>query len=248
MIDLARQPRKRPLAQLPLEPPVPHTDPQADDPAAMLLDVRLPHDDDLPRHMAGFTFFWLRYVRAFRPQYHCAGCLVGPYEEAVSATMPLPIRVVLRQWEPFAYLCGVADTGQWASNFHLPMIYAPGERIEAQTYHGVRITVHHAREVAIPWVEDGWQGFPLSYTTCRNWQFGLAHFGYNGARPFSDELSNAEFRTEEVATFAHMRQRGKLTREEVRARLRSADEDAGPDFDLGYTVECRREFEEPPEW
>ena len=50
----------------------------------------------------------------------------------------------------FAYLCGVATPRAWANNFHLPMIYAPGERIEAVTYHGVRITVNHAREVAIP--------------------------------------------------------------------------------------------------
>ena len=182
-VTAVRQPRTRPLAQLPLDLPVSLIDPRADDPAAMLLELKLPHDDDPPRHLAGFAFFWLRYVRAFLPQFHCARCLVGPYELAMSSTMALPSRVVLDHREPFAYLCGVATPRTWSHNLHLPMIYAPGERIEAETYDGVRITVNHAREVAIPWVEDGWQGFPLSYTTCRNWQFGLAHVGYNGERP-----------------------------------------------------------------
>jgi hypothetical protein len=103
--------------------------------------------------------------------------------------------------------------------------------------------------VAIPWVDDGWRGFPLSHTTCRNWQFGIAHFGYRGERPArGDELSSAEFRTREVAELSHLRQRGRLTLEEVRARLRPPDAEEDPPFDLGYSIETQKEWEDPPEW
>lgn len=245
-------PRKRSLAQLPLEPPAPLHDPGADAPQAMVLELKLPHDDDPPRQLAGFGFFWLRYVRAFRPQYHCATCFVGSYERKVAVAMALPARLALRATEPVAYLCGVADD-QWAGNFHLPLVYAVGERVEAVTFNGVRVIAHNARELAIPWVDDGWQGFPRSYTTCRNWQFGVHHFGYDGVtRPVEEELRTAEPRSKELAALSWLRQRNQLTVGELRARLGAeggeGGEDDDPGFDLGYTTESRREFEEPPDW
>jgi hypothetical protein len=250
MLEAAPQPKKRHLAQIPLEPPEPLIEPGADDPLAMVLELKLPHDDDTPRPLAGFVFFWLRYVRSFRAQYHCANCLVGPYHRSISATMPVPARVLLDHRERYAYLCGVADSYQWAGNFHLPLTYAPGERVDAETFNGVRITAHNARELAIPWVEDGWNGFPMSYTTCRNWQFGVHHFGYDGrTRPVEEELRTSEQRSQQVAELSWQRQRGRLTLDDLRARLRADDEaDGGPGFDLGYTTESRREFEEPPDW
>jgi hypothetical protein len=138
------QRKKRPLAQIPLEPPEPLVEPGADDPGAMTLEIQLPNDDDTPRPLAGFVFFWLKYVRAFRPQYHCANCLVGSYHRSITATMPIPAHVLLDHTQPYAYLCGVADTYAWASNFHLALVYAPGERVDATTFNGVRVIAHKA--------------------------------------------------------------------------------------------------------
>ena len=46
------------------------------------------------------------------------------------------------------------------------------------------ILIQNARRLDIPWVDDGWNDFPRSYTTCRNWQFGIAYYGYDGqSRP-----------------------------------------------------------------
>ncbi|RRR76463.1 MAG: hypothetical protein EI684_02980 [Candidatus Viridilinea halotolerans] len=259
MTDAARLRQIPNLAQIPLVSPEPLDDPGADDPAAMVLDLRLPHDDDLPRHLAGFTFFWLRYVWGFRAQYHCASCLAGRYDMRVSATMPLPARMVLDNRYPYAYLCGVASSGIWANNFHLPVVYAAGEQAEAVTYHGVRVRILNAQEVPIPWIEAGWNGFPLSYTTCRNWQFGVHAFGYCGESPTADELSRPEWRTQELADLAWKRQRMRLSLDEVRAALRAqrhdadvrdeADEPDEPDEPgQGYILEHRLEYEEPPDW
>ena len=248
MSEVARQPTRRHLAQMALVPPDPHVDPGADDPDAMVLEFRLPHDDDLPRPLAGFVFFWLRYVLAFRPQYHCAGCFIGPYHPSLSATMPIPARVRLNPAHPVAYLCGVADTAVWAGNLHLPLTFAPGEQVTAETFNGVRITAHNARELPIPWIADGWNGFPLSYTTCRNWQFGIARFGYDGrTRPVEDELRSPELRTADLAAISWQRQRGLLSRQDVRTRMQTDDDDE-PEFSRGYTTELLREWEDHPDW
>lgn len=262
MSDTAPSRRPLALAQIPLVSPEPLNDPGADDPAAMVLELRLPHDDDPPRHLAGFTFFWLRYVWGFRAQYHCASCLAGRYDLRISTTMPLPARMVLDHRYPYIYLCGVANTGVWASNFHLPVCYAAGEQAEAVTYHGVRVRILNAQEIPIPWIEDGWNGFPLSYTTCRNWQFGIYAFGYRGEAPTADELSRPEWRSQELAIISWQRQRMRLTPDEARAALRAqqpraaalegADDPDDPDDhddpDQGYTLEHRLEYEEPPDW
>ncbi len=248
MSEVARQPTRRHLAQIPLVPPDPPEDPGASAPHAMALEFQLPHDDDTPRHLAGFVFLWLRYVRSFRPQYHCAGAFVGPYDPAFSPTMVIPSRIRLDHQEPVAYLCGVSDTAVWASNLHLPLMFAPGEQVTAETFNGVRITAHNARELPIPWIADGWNGFPLSYTTCRNWQFGIARFGYDGhTRPVEEELRSPELRTRDLATLSWQRQRGLLSREEVRSRMR-ADDDDEPEFSRGYSTELLRDWEDHPEW
>ena len=75
----------------------------------------------------------------------------------------------------------------------MPFIYAPGAEVVAATYNGVAIHIANARRLDIPWIDDGWNGFPRSYTTCRNWQFGVAHFGYDGlTRPAQGEFSTPQ--------------------------------------------------------
>ncbi|MBX0329107.1 hypothetical protein K2Z83_15625 [Oscillochloris sp. ZM17-4] len=144
------------------------------------------------RPLPGFPYFWLKYVSGFDARFHCAQCLVGPFHKGIWSTVRVPSAHVLTQaqgWR-FAYLCGVAET-QWADNLHVPVAHALGQEVEVFTYNGIRVHITNARRVEIPWIDDGWQGFPRSYTTCRNFQFGVHHFGYDGAtRPSQPEFTN----------------------------------------------------------
>ncbi|RRR66034.1 MAG: hypothetical protein EI684_21445 [Candidatus Viridilinea halotolerans] len=175
------------------------------------LTVTLGRRGEPPRVLRGFSYFWLKYISDFNPAIHCAGCLSGSYHD-LGAPIILPARHILdAQRAPVFYLCGVSET-QWADNLHIPFVFAPGEEVVTSTYHGVAIHIANARRLAIPWIEDGWQDFPRSYTTCRNWQFGVAHFGYNG----STRPAQGEFRTpqhQRTPEYLIRRTRRRITRD-----------------------------------
>jgi hypothetical protein len=156
----------------------------------MVLSLGLP--DSPSRPLPGFPYFWLKYITGFDARHHCAQCFVGPYHKGIWSTVRVPSVHVLTQakgWT-YAYLCGVAETA-WADNLHVPLESAPGQEVELFTYNGIRIHVTNARRLEIPWIADGWNDFPRSYTTCRNFQFGVDRFGYDGvARPIQAEFTN----------------------------------------------------------
>ena len=156
------------------------------------LTLTLGRRGEATRMLRGFTYLWLKYVSGFNPAVHCAGGLVGTYHEFGSPVV-LPARHRLDATRaPVFYLCGVSET-QWADNLHVPFIYAPGEEVVTATYHGVAIHIANARRQDIPWIEDGWNSFPRSYTTCRNWQFGVAFFGYDGlTRPSQGDFTTPQ--------------------------------------------------------
>ncbi len=119
------------------------------------------------RPLPGFPYFWLKYITGFDARHHCAQCFVGPYHKGIWSTVRVPsVHVITQAKSPwrFVYLCGVADT-QWTDNFHLPLEAAPGQEVEVFTHNGIRVHVINARRLDIPWIADGWNGFPRSYTT-----------------------------------------------------------------------------------
>ncbi|KPV50002.1 hypothetical protein SE17_29475 [Kouleothrix aurantiaca] len=136
-----------------------------------------------PKRMRGYTWFWAKYVTGFDPRYHCATGLKGKYhwEQGVPVFTPSS-HVMDKAPYQYIYLCGVAET-RWADNLHIAMEHVPGESITDTTYTGIPIVIQNARRLHIPWVEDNWNDFPRSYTTCRNWQFGIRYYGYDGQRP-----------------------------------------------------------------
>jgi DNA repair photolyase len=142
------------------------------------------------QRLRGYTYLWVKYVVGFDARYHCAaGLKCAPnlkdngYHWPNGAQQFTPSKHMLNK-NPYEYiyLCGVAQS-RWADNLHIPMQHAPGETIEDVTYRGVPILIQNARRLPIPWIEDGWNGFPQSFTTCRNWQFGIHYYGYNGQQP-----------------------------------------------------------------
>jgi DNA repair photolyase len=152
----------------------------------IVLHLGLP---DTPKlRLRGYTYLWIKYVTGFDARYHCAAGLKGGYHWPNGAQQFTPTTHTLNKHPyQYIYLCGVAQS-RWADNLHIPMEHAPGETIEDVTYLGVPILVQNARRLDIPWIADGWNDFPQSFTTCRNWQFGIKYYGYNGQRPAQSDF------------------------------------------------------------
>lgn len=121
-----------------------------------------------------FRFLWLRYVRDFKPNVHCAKCLVGYRSRIIDyrnrGREPFTVRGVLDE-RPFRhlYLCGV--TNAWALNLHVAMEASPDESFEVE-HEYCNLQVAGARKLAIVEVENPPTWADKSFTTCRNWQFG----------------------------------------------------------------------------
>jgi hypothetical protein len=129
--------------------------------------------------VSGWRYLWLKYVSGFQPSRHCAGCLVGPYSKAVRIGMPTNTPAQLDEAEDWRqlYLCGVASAGGWAANMHLAVVPAEGETAEVRASTGTLFRITNARRLPIPGLAPRFDGRPLSFTTCRNWQFGVEHYG-----------------------------------------------------------------------
>jgi hypothetical protein len=124
--------------------------------------------------LEGFRYFWLKYVRGFDASQHCARCLVGSYEKRVHPTMPLGTTLALNAGgAPFVYLCGVGP--KYTDNLHLAWRPVAGVRAQARTYPGELVSVEGGEAMEIPALAPGFRGLPSSFTTCRNFRFGVAH-------------------------------------------------------------------------
>lgn len=135
---------------------------------------------DLPGgRVDGYSHFWLKYVNGFDPNVHCARCLRGQYSKRVSKDSLLNRPIVLNEMARFdyVYLCGVAKPYVWENNLHLAARHAPGARALVESYNGIRAVIRNAELLEIPALAEGFAGKPKAFTTCRNWQFGVAYYG-----------------------------------------------------------------------
>lgn len=124
----------------------------------------------------GFKHLWLKSVVGFNPTCHCFHCLVGRREPRVFPRMAPGTTVPLDPSEAkFFYLCGVAYPWSWDNNLHLAVRVEPGSSTTAFAYNGCEFTVRGGVAVPIPALPDGFEGRPKSFTTCRNFQFGVAY-------------------------------------------------------------------------
>ena len=139
--------------------------------------------------VTGWRYLWLKYVSGFQPRVHCAQCLVGPYSKRVKRdAMPIGRPLPLDEAENYQhlYLCGVASRGGWAANLHLVAVAAPGENAEVEASTGTIFRITNARRIEIPALPPGFAGRPRTFTTCRNWQFGVEYYGPPATRPASE--------------------------------------------------------------
>lgn len=127
--------------------------------------------------VGGWEYLWSKHVAGFDHTTHCAACLRGGWDRTVKVgMMPGSYEIELRA--PYFYLCGVADEGYFRNNLHLPVVAMAGETAEVVAWTGDRFRIEGARELAIPELPHLWKGMDYSYTTCRNFQWALATFGW----------------------------------------------------------------------
>lgn len=144
-------------------------------------------EDDLAAHgVTGWQYLWAKWVYGSNPDRHCAAGLLGHPVLEVRPGAPVGQWLELAppddQW-PFLYVCGVARRGGWVNNFHLALRPAdPAAKVVAFTYNRYRVTVRGVERVEIGHLPDGYLGRDRSFTTCRNWQFGIQQFGDEGRR------------------------------------------------------------------
>jgi hypothetical protein len=141
------------------------------------------HDNPRGRVWGFSQYFWLRYVQGFNPKEHCAKSLLGKHSRKVFHESPLnrPILLDEAQDYDFIYLCGVSENFKWSLNLHMPARPAPGQKATIYTYNGIRCVIRNAESVEIPRIEDGFAGYGLEFTTCRNWRFGVQHYSIKGS-------------------------------------------------------------------
>lgn len=68
-------------------------------------------------YLAGFMYFWLKYVRGFEQTQHCARCLIGDFSPQIGKLMLTENIIHLERGAPaqfdYVYLCGVAVPYKW---------------------------------------------------------------------------------------------------------------------------------------
>ncbi len=137
-----------------------------------------------------FHYFWGKWVRGFDPAHHCAKCLVGDFERAVSPMWESKqvLAFSCRPGEIF-YLCGVAEPYNWSKNFHLPLEIAPGEKALGTLSNGMQISVVGAK--AIPFTatsaKELYPRRDYRFLSCRNFQFAAHRFGFVPTSPINPQ-------------------------------------------------------------
>lgn len=127
-----------------------------------------------------WRYLWAKRVIGFNPEVHCARCLLGPYLPEISLRMTTAKKVNLVYPNgTVLYLCGVAAPYKWVNNLHVPFVIqsdAPGFTVKA--YNGDSIILTGATPLSIDAsiAQSKYSDKDKSFLTCRNFQFGAAHF------------------------------------------------------------------------
>jgi len=140
-----------------------------------------------------FQFLWLKTVRGFDPHKHCARSLIGEYHPGIPYDLKsvehikLDLPDISREHpDTHFYLCGVVKGRNWIKNVHLPLTVISDEEAEfmnthAWVYADANIDIHCVNPRLIPHpvraIKPTIETRP-EFTTCRNWQWGMQHFGH----------------------------------------------------------------------
>jgi hypothetical protein len=144
----------------------------------MILMMKIEDTKGCRHQLEGFRHFWGMYVTGFDHTQHCIKCLRGKRSAIVTPKVKVGQSFMMSEAKAFdyLYLCGVETDFTWARNFHMALRPRPGATAIVETWNGFKVTVRDAELLQIPALPDDFQGLDRSYTTCRNFQFGVAAY------------------------------------------------------------------------
>jgi hypothetical protein len=127
-----------------------------------------------------FHYFWGKWVQGFDPTEHCARCLLGDFEKAISPAWKTgdELEIACKPGE-ILYVCGVAEPYNWSKNFHLPLRIGQGQ-FTKQLSNSMLIRVSGATEILFDALSAR-ELYPRKdhrFLSCRNFQFGAHQFGF----------------------------------------------------------------------
>lgn len=140
--------------------------------------------------LTGYPYFWIKAVTGFDPSNHCARCLKGHYVftgPKMCWQMNRAVSLDLKGAR-LGYICGVTTRG-WATNLHIPFRPKLGSVVEAELPNRQQLRLVDAEKLDIRPLPNGWKGFDRSFTTCRNFQFGVQYFGHHRLTARPEQLS-----------------------------------------------------------
>jgi hypothetical protein len=161
----------------------------------MQIELTISNMPDSSETLAGFTYFWLKYVKGFDPNMHCQDSLKGTIDKKFQNEMKIGRTILLKDSEEYKhiYLCGepfkesakqhLSALRNWERakypypGLHLALLPEEGSNASIETYNGVHITCTNVRQLEIPYLPDFFAGMEHAYTSCCNWQFGAAYYG-----------------------------------------------------------------------
>lgn len=118
-----------------------------------------------------FRYLWLKSVEGVDLSQHCAKCIIGEYDDRVSARVRQLDDVTLT--ESVYYLCGVALPYKWENNFHLAFRHKEGSTLTYES-NGVAVVIENAERIFFSGLDIDTslpQAHKKAFCTCRNWQF-----------------------------------------------------------------------------
>jgi len=151
------------------------------------------------KSLSGFLAFWGYHVYGFDDEFHCQKCLIGKRETRISRRMPTTGQpLVIPVTGNYFYICGVVDFKVYSHqeymkrNFHLPVRWKDGGKVEAITYNGYVFTIDNAEQVPISDEVAKKQYYHLGYNywSCRNFQFGSQMYLNQNQNNAEDHLSH----------------------------------------------------------
>lgn len=146
----------------------------------MLLEVR-----GLETAPQKFVQLWGVHVEGFRPDKHCIYCLKGRKEVQIQRDMASG-DYQLQNGAPYFYLFAIGRTPRRDSNVHLAVQPYPGAVASIGSLYGVTFTIRDARALRVDRLPSGWNELDDSFTSCRNFQFGVHIFGYSRSESEDD--------------------------------------------------------------